>query len=83
MNRDNFVAWQGLMRLHLGSINNSGCKYIDVEYKAPKGTLSVEDIAEKKNHNVMIIDIASPLNYAKFDEIKGWETTFEMWNKLK
>ena len=47
MNRDNFVAWQGLMRLHLGSMSNSGCKYLDEEYKTPTRTLLVEDIVEK------------------------------------
>ena len=71
------------MRLHLGSINNLGYKYLDEEYKTPNGTLSVEDIVEKKNHNVMMIDIASTLSYAEFDEVKHCQTTFEMWNKLK
>ena len=31
----------------------------------------------------MMIDIASTLSYAKFDEIKDCKTTFDMWNKLK
>ena len=83
LNRDNFVAWQGLMRLHLGRISDSGCKYLDEEYKTPTGTLSVEDISEKKNHNVMMINIASTLGYAEFDEVKHCQTTFEMQNKLK
>ena len=83
LNRDNFAAWQGLMRLHLGSIDNLGCKYIDEEYKTPNGTLSVEDIIEKKNHNVMMINLASTLSYAKFDEVKDYKNAFEMWNKLK
>ena len=60
----------GLMRLHLASIGDSGCKYLDEEYVAPIRTLSVGDIAEKKNHNTMMIDIASTLSYEKFDEIK-------------
>ena len=83
LNQDNFVAWQGLMRLHLGSINDSSHKYLDKKYKTPPGTLSIEDIAEIKNHNIMMIDIASALSYAEFDEVKDCKTTFEMWNKLK
>ena len=71
------------MRLHLGNISNLGCKYIDEEYETLNGTLSVEDISEKKSHNIMMIDIASSLSYAKFDEVKDYETTFQMWNKLK
>ena len=31
----------------------------------------------------MMIDSASALNYAKFDEIKDCKTNFDMWNKLK
>lgn len=44
---------------------------------------SVGDIAEKKNHNIMMIDIASTLSYAKFDEVKDYKTVFKMWNKLQ
>ena len=83
LKRDNFVAWQGLMRLHLGSIIDSGCTYLDTKYKTPTGTLLVGDIAEKKNHNIMIINIASALSYAEFDEVKDCKTAFEMWNKLQ
>ena len=70
LNRDNFSAWQGLMRLHLASIGDSGCKYLDEEYTTLTGTLFVGDIAEKKNHNTMMIGIASALTYEVFDEIK-------------
>ena len=71
------------MRLNLVSISDLSCTYLDAEYKIPSGTLIVEDIAEKKNHNVMMINIASALSYAEFDEVKDYKTTFEMWNKLK
>ena len=30
-----------------------------------------------------MIDIASPLSYEDFDEVKDCKTTFEMWKKLK
>ena len=70
LNRDNFSAWQGLMRLHLASIGDIGLKYLDAEYVEPSGMLSVNDITEKKNHNTMMIDIASALSYEEFDEIK-------------
>ena len=80
LNKDNFLAWQGLMRLHLATISDLGCKYLHAKYKTPTGTLSVEDLAEKKNHNIMMIDIASALSYEEFDEVKACKTTFEMWN---
>ena len=71
------------MRLHLETINDSGCKYLDNQYKALTGTLTIEEIVEKKNHNIMMIDIASALNYAKFNEVKGCTTAHIMWTKLK
>ena len=45
LNRDTFATWKGLMRLHLDTINDLGCNYLDAKYKTPIGTLSVEDIA--------------------------------------
>ena len=65
-----------LMRLHLATINNLGCKYIDEEYKTLNRTLSVEDITEKKNHNAMIIDITLALSYAEFGEVKHYSNYF-------
>ena len=83
LNRDNFLVWQGLMRLHLASIGDSGCKYLDEEYRTSIGTLSVGDIVDKKNHNTMMMDIASDLSYKEFDQIKDCTTAHQMWNKLK
>ena len=83
LNKDNFASWQALMRLHLTTIDDSGCKYLDEDYQTPSGTLLVGDIAEKKNHNVMMIDIASALSYVEFDEVKHCQNAFEMWKKLK
>ena len=71
------------MRSNLETINDLGCKYLDTKYKTPTGTLIVEDIAKKKNHNIMMIYIASALNYVEFDEVKSCTTTHEMWIKLK
>ena len=70
------------MRLYLETISDLGCKYLDNEYKNPTGTLSVEDIVEKKKH-IMMIDIASSLNYVEFDEVKNCTTSYDMWIKLK
>ena len=66
------------MRLHLASIGDSGCKYLDEEYIAPTGTLSIGDIVEKKNHNIMMIDIASTLSYEEFDKVKDCKISFEI-----
>ena len=33
LNRDNFSAWQGLMRLHLATVGDTGLKYLDEKYE--------------------------------------------------
>ena len=58
------------MRLHLATMSDLGWKYLDTKYKNPTRTLLVKDIAKKKNHNIMMIDIAFTLSYADFDEVK-------------
>ena len=72
MNKDNFATWKELMRLHLVIINDSCWKYLDTDYKTPTGTSSAEDIAKKKNHNIMMIDSAFGLNYVEYDEVKDF-----------
>ena len=71
------------MRLHLATITDSSLKFLENSYKAPIGRLTMEHITKKKNHNIMMIDIASTLNYAEFDEIKDCTTTHGMWTKKK
>ena len=69
LKRDNLSTWQGLMRLHLASIGDTGLKYLDEEYVTTTSTSSINDIAEKKTHNTMMIGIASSLRYEEFDEV--------------
>ena len=58
------------MKLHLATIGDTSLKYLDNKYVAPTGLLFVDQIVEKKNHNIMMIGIASTLNYVEFDEFK-------------
>ena len=39
LNRDNFSAWQGLMKLHLAVVGDTGLKYLEEKYEEPSGTL--------------------------------------------
>ena len=78
LNKDNFKAWKELIRLHLETIGDLGINFLNAQYKTHIGTMSVEEIVEKKSHNLMMIDIASSLNYVEFDEVKTCTTTHEM-----
>ena len=66
------------MRFHLASIGDTWLKYLDAKYVEPFGTLSINDIDEKKTHKNMMIDIPSSLSYEEFDEIKDCKTTNAM-----
>ena len=83
LNRDNFSAWQELMKLHLSSISDVGLFYLENKYVPPPKPMIVEHMKEAKDHNIMMIDIASSLNYYEFDEVKEYPTTFEIWEKLQ
>ena len=83
MNRDNFKAWKELMKLHLETIRGTCLKYLENKYVAPVGPLTVDQIVEKKNHNIMMIDNTSTLNYVEFDEVKDCPTAHKMWINLK
>ena len=71
------------MRLHLVSLSNLGCHYLEKNYTAPTGTMRAEELVEHKAHNIMMVDIASSLTYAEFDEVKDCKTAHEMWEKLE
>ena len=38
---------------------------------------------DMKNHNTMMINISSSLSYSKFDEVKDYPTTYDIWKKMK
>ena len=75
LNRENFSSWQELMKLHLSRIGDNGMFYLEKKYVPPPKPITVEQMKEAKDHNIMMIDIASSLNYSKIDEatpIKHW-----------
>jgi len=82
LKKDNFVAWQSLMKLHLGSVGDYAQNSIVTEHVDPTGTLTIEDMKNKQEHNQTMLEIASTLNYAEFDDIKGCDTAFKMWKAL-
>ena len=77
-NRDNFPTWKSLMWLYLGGIGNHEKSSIIVEHVDPFGVLTAKGMKKKKEHNQAMLEIASTLIYAKFDDIKGCDTTNKM-----
>ena len=82
LKKDNFIAWKSLMKLHLISIGDYAQSSIVTEHVDPTGTLTAEDLKNKQEHNQTMLEIASALNYAEFDDIKGCNIAFRMWKSL-
>ena len=82
LNKDKFIAWQILMKLHLGSIGDYAQVSIITRHVDPIGTLTTKDLNKKQEHNQTMLEIASALNYAEFNDIKGCKTAFKMCKAL-
>ena len=82
LNKDKFVAWKILMKLHLGSIGDHAQTTIIVEHVDPASVPTTEDMKKKKEHNQAMLEIASALSYAEFDDIKRCRSIFQMWEAL-
>ena len=82
LNRDNFLACKILMRLHLGGIGDHAQSSILVEHVDLVGVPTTKDMKKKKEHNQAMLEIASTLIYAEFDDIKGCKTAYKMWESL-
>ena len=55
LNKDNFVAWQELMRLHISTIGDTGLQVLDDQYVEPPRPMSMDQMMDMKNHNIMMI----------------------------
>ena len=71
------------MKLYLSRISDVGVFYLEKKYMPPPKPMNIEQIKEAKDHNTVMIDIASSLNYSEFDEVKNCPSAFDMWEKLK
>ena len=82
MNRDNFSAWQSMMKLHLGEIDDYSQDCITTEH-VESTPPTVDDLRKRKEHNQAMLEIASALSYAEFDDIKGLDSAKKMWDAFK
>ena len=78
INKDNFPAWQSLMKLHLGGLGDHAQSCITVEHVNPTKTPTIEDMRKMKEHNQAMLEIASALTYVEFDDIKGYDSVKKM-----
>ena len=55
---------------------------MDNEYSEVPKPMTVEKMKEKQEHNQMMIELTTILNYAEFDDVKESTTAKKMWDKL-
>ena len=82
LNRDNFPTWKSLMKLHLGGLGDHAQSTITTKHVDPVGALTAKDLKKKKEHNQEMLENASFLSYAVFDDIKGCDSANIMWDTL-
>lgn len=71
------------MELHLSGIGDNFRQWLENDYVTPDCPLTIEKMNEKRNHNSVMIDIASILNDVEFDDVKKYANAKKMWGKLK
>lgn len=82
LNKENFPAWQSLMKLHLANIGDSAKYYIENSYVSLVAPLTAKEMRAKQEHNQVMLEIASALSYLEFEDIKDCTTAKDMWDTL-
>lgn len=84
LNKENFPTCKILMKLHISSISNAGMNFLRNEYVEVTNTpLIAKEQRHKLDHNQAMLQIASEISCAEFDDLKDYNTTKKMWDKLK
>ena len=81
LNRNKFLAWKILMKLHLGGLGDHAQSTITTKHVDRTRALTTED-TKKEEHNQAMLEISSALRYAKFDDIKSLDSEKKMWDAL-
>ena len=82
-NKENFLAWKSLMKLHLSRIGDSSLTNVTTRFVEVTEPRTTQQLREKREHNQEMLEIAFALSYSEFDDIKEWTTTNDMWDTLK
>lgn len=71
------------MRLYLSGTGDYELYYLDNHYNlSALGPITVEKMKEKFEHNTLTVEIASTLMDVEYNDIKNYDITKEMWEKL-
>ena len=70
------------MKLHLGGLGDHAQTTISIKYVNPDRVLIAKDLKKKKKHNQAMLEIAFTLSCTEFNDIKGFDSTKNMWDSL-
>ena len=70
------------MKPHLGGIGDYAQDCITTKHVEPAAPIA-DDLRKRKEHNQAMLEIASSLSCAEFDDIKGLDSAKKMWDALK
>ena len=70
LNKENFPAWQSLMKLHISGIGDTTWSSVENGYVDPTETLTAKQLKERKEHNQAMLEIASTLSYSEYEDVK-------------
>ena len=82
LNRDNFLAWKILMKLHIGGHGDHAKSTITTEHVDPTRVPTIEDMKKKKEHNQAMLGISYALSYVEFYDIKGFDSAKKISDAL-
>ena len=82
LNKENFLAWKSLMKLHISRIGDTTWSSVENSYVDPTGTLTVEQLKARKEYNQAILEIASDFSYSEYKDIKRRCPSLTMKNLL-
>lgn len=71
------------MKLHISRIRNSALDLMENGYLSPPiDALTLDQLRDRHEHNVTMMDISATCLDAKFEDIKDYTTAKQMWDKL-
>ena len=71
LNKENFPAWQSLMKLHISRIGDTAWSSVEHPYVDQIGTLTTKQLKGRKEYNQAMLEIASALSYSEYEDVKG------------
>lgn len=82
-NKDNYRIWSNKMKIYNKSLGSQYWDHVETPYVAPTGTLTDDQKKEQQENHQALEVITSFLSDAKYVDVHGLETAYEVWKNLE